>query len=148
MKYLFTLFALVALWATSIAIPHPAPHAVHEARLSLPPFWSKSDGNLNQDGKLPMRIGLKQSNLEKGHDILMDISSPYSSNYGKHYSREEVIDMFAPSEETVTAVKTWLIESGIDEARIKKSRGRNWLQFGHRLGACSADRYMTLIHSQ
>lgn len=129
MKHSLSLLTLASLWLTSLAAPHPAPHVIHEARDSLPPFWSKRHGSLNGDIKLPMRIGLTQSNLQKGHEILMDVSSPRSSNYGKHYSKEEVTNLFAPSNETVEAVKTWLIESGIDGARISRSRGRNWLKF-------------------
>lgn len=130
MKYLFSLLILSAFWVASLAAPHPAPHVVHEARDTLPPFWYKRYGSsLEQDTKLPIRIGLTQSNLQKGSEILMDVSSPHSSNYGKHYSKEEVTNLFAPSNETVEVVKTWLVESGIDKARISQSQGRNWLKF-------------------
>lgn len=129
MKYSFTLLGLSTLCANTLAAPHPAAHVLHESRDYLPASWSRKDGHLRTDDRLPMRIGLTQSNLEKGHQMLMDVSSPYSSNYGKHYSKEEVAEVFAPSNETVEAVKTWLKEAGIDEARISTSQGRNWLKF-------------------
>lgn len=129
MKYSFTLLGLSTLWATTLAAPHPSPHVVHEARRSLPAFWSKRPHSVKADATIPMRIGLTQSNLDRAHEMLMDVSAPYSTNYGKHYTKDQVVKMFAPSNESVIAVKTWLMEAGIDESRISKSRGRNWLKF-------------------
>lgn len=130
MKYLPMIFGLYTLWVIpALAAFHPAPHAIHEARESLPPNWVKRSDQLNSQFKLPIRVGLTQSNLHKGYGLLMDVSSPHSSNYGKHYSKEEVTELFAPSNKTFIAVKTWLVESGIDESRISRSRGRNWLKF-------------------
>ena len=37
--------------------------------------------------------------------------------------------MFAPSEKTVTAVRNWLISSGIAEERIAHSGNKGWLAF-------------------
>jgi len=52
-----------------------------------------------------------------------------SSRYGKHYTAEEVIDLFAPSEDSVEVVKSWLIDSGIRAERISHSANKAWLQF-------------------
>lgn len=62
-----------------------------------------------------MRIGLKQSNLDKGPQWLMDVSHPKSENYGKHWTSEEIIDAFRPADDTVEAVKQWLKDNGISE---------------------------------
>jgi subtilase family serine protease len=60
----------------------------------------------------------------------MDYSStPGSANYGKHWTSEEVIDMFKPSEETVSAVHDWLVASGISSERITHSENKGWLAF-------------------
>ena len=37
--------------------------------------------------------------------------------------------MFAPTEDTVAAVKAWLVSSGIAEARITHSDNKGWLAF-------------------
>lgn len=44
-----------------------------------------------------MRIALSQNNLHQAHDWLMEVSSPGSEAYGKHWSAEKVANAFAPS---------------------------------------------------
>ncbi|KAK8077055.1 Tripeptidyl-peptidase sed1 [Apiospora saccharicola] len=78
---------------------------------------------------LPMRIGLKQHNLEKGHDLLMDISDPASKNYGNHLTATEVVDLFAPPNATFAAVRDWLIGAKIAVADIGQSSNKQWVQF-------------------
>jgi len=78
--------------------------------------------------KLPVRIGLTQSNLDKGHDLLMDIADPESPNYAKHWSPEEITDFFAPARDRVDAVWTWLENAGIEAHRISQSANKQWLQ--------------------
>jgi len=70
----FSILATIALSAvTSIAVPTPAvvDHVLHERR-SLSSAWIKRD-RVHPDVKLPMRIGLTQSNLDKGYDYLMEV---------------------------------------------------------------------------
>ncbi|KAK3386302.1 peptidase S8/S53 domain-containing protein [Sordaria brevicollis] len=107
----------------------PDTHALHERAL---PHWGRKWEKrepVSPNTVLPMRIGLKQANLDKGHDLLMDISDPKSPNYGQHLSRQEVVDMFSPDTETVEAVKKWIISSGIPKHRISRSENSQWLQF-------------------
>ncbi|KAI1266121.1 peptidase S8/S53 domain-containing protein [Xylariaceae sp. FL1019] len=108
-------------------VPHT--HVSHEKRdVVQSRAWSKVE-RAKSDALLPMRIGLKQPNLESGHDLLMDISDPSSINYGKHLSAEQVVDFFAPSESTVEAVKEWLVDAGIGAHTISQSRNKQWIQF-------------------
>jgi tripeptidyl-peptidase-1 len=81
---------------------------------------------------LPVRIGLAQNNLEKGHSYLMDVSDPRSPNYGKYWSTEEVHDVFAPPAETIKEVMEWLCSSGIPNHRVSHSKNRGWLAFDAR----------------
>lgn len=51
----------------------PASHAVHERHM---PHWTytwEEKRKVPSNALLPMRIGLKQANLEDGHDLLMDM---------------------------------------------------------------------------
>jgi tripeptidyl-peptidase-1 len=51
----------------------PASHSLHERHL---PHWGRSwtkRSKMPDTRILPMRIGLKQCNLEAGHDKLMDM---------------------------------------------------------------------------
>ena len=64
-----------------------------------------------------MRIGLRQNhyaalNAEKW---LMEVSDPNSPDYGKHWTPEEVLEAFQPSDDTIRNVTAWLKSHGIDE---------------------------------
>ena len=41
----------------------------------------------------------------------------------------QIVDVFAPPQATIDAVRDWLISSGIEPSRIELSRGKNWLNF-------------------
>jgi len=58
----------VAAFASPIA-PSSSPH---ERRAAIPRGWMKTE-KVPTGSILPMRIGLVQSNLDKGHDLLMDV---------------------------------------------------------------------------
>lgn len=107
----------------------PATHAVHERQL---PHWAKvwrRTEAVPRNAQLPMRIGLKQSNMQEGHDLFMSITDPKSPSYGKHLTADEVVELFAPERTTVDAVVGWLTGAGIDIDRISLSANKQWLQF-------------------
>ena len=54
-------------------------------------------------------------------------SHPDSPNFGKHWTAEEVHDKYAPAEETIDAVRSWLIVSGINEDSIIHSDNKGWI---------------------
>lgn len=111
-----------------LASPTPNDYVVHERRAVLPRSWTE-EKRLDKASILPMRIGLTQSNLDRGHDLLMEISDPRSSRYGQHLSVEEVHSLFAPSQETVDRVRAWLESEGIAGDRISQSSNEQFLQF-------------------
>lgn len=76
-----------------------------------------------------MRIGLKQRNLHRGYELLMDVADPSSANYGRHWTQDEITDMFSPSAATVNVTKDWVMSSGIGAARIAHSASGGWLVF-------------------
>ena len=41
----------------------------------------------------------------------------------------QVIELFAPKQETIDAVHNWLRSSGLDKSRTRLSSGRNWIHF-------------------
>ncbi|KAF3319137.1 hypothetical protein TWF173_003588 [Orbilia oligospora] len=89
-----------------------------------------------------MRIGLRQRNLDKGHDLLMEISTPGSPKYGNHLSKAEVVEMFAPDLESVRTVIKWLEDSGFHPDRISISSNRQWVQFD-----ALVSQVQTLLHT-
>ncbi|KAI9701923.1 MAG: hypothetical protein M1836_001267 [Candelina mexicana] len=119
---------IITTIAASVIASPALRHAVHEKRGRLPVDWfkrSRPEGHLI----LPMRVALTQSNLHRGEEFLMDVADPSSPNFGRHWNAKEVAEMFAPSKETVNAVKDWLAHSDIASDRISTSQGLNWLNF-------------------
>ncbi|KAH8883712.1 subtilisin-like protein [Thozetella sp. PMI_491] len=107
----------------------PNTHISHERHTPrMTQQWEKRN-RLPAKTVLPMRIGLKQSNLDLGHNRLMEISTPGSANFGKYMSSTEVIEFFAPAQSTVNAVLDWLVDSGISRTRITQSTNKQWIQF-------------------
>ncbi|KAF3920277.1 Aorsin [Arthrobotrys entomopaga] len=80
-----------------------------------------------------MRIGLKQRNVELGHNLFVKISTPDSPSYGNHLTTAEVIELFAPSKESEQAVLQWIYDFGIHEDRVSISWNRQWIQFDARV---------------
>ncbi|TVY80551.1 Aorsin [Lachnellula suecica] len=119
---------VVALAALSNAAPTTSKNVLHEERRTPSADWIKGS-RIEGSAILPMRIGLTQSNLDKGHDFLMDVSSPDSTKYGKYWSAEEVHSMFAPEDEVVEAVRQWLSSSGIHGSRVVHTENKGWLAF-------------------
>lgn len=58
----------------------------------------------------------------------MAVSHPDSPDYGKHWTLEQVVDTFAPTEETIRKVFDWLQGSGFSSERIKISGNKGWIQ--------------------
>lgn len=126
-----TALTLVALGAMAqAALPEAfGGHVVHESRLaaaSAASRWRRV-GRVEAEAIVPVRIGLKQSNLEAGEERLVAASHPGSKDYGKHLTAEEVHDLFAPSEEAVEAVRDWLVGAGVDSRIVAHSDNKGWL---------------------
>ncbi|KAK9776698.1 putative Peptidase S53 domain-containing protein [Seiridium cardinale] len=123
----YLLAAVVALPLCSAA-PTTSSHVSHEQRRSQDRLWTRSN-RVDSSAVLPMRIALTQSNLEKGPELLMEVSHPSSPKYGQYWSTSEVHDLFAPAEEAVKSVKGWIASFGIEPSRIAHSDSKGWLAF-------------------
>ena len=86
-------------------------HVIHEKRDVVPRHWQKRS-RVDPTAVLPVRIGLTQSNLDRGDSLLHDVSTPFSPKYGQHLSAEEVRELFAPKQDSVEAVREWLHTTG------------------------------------
>ncbi|KAJ3496822.1 hypothetical protein NLG97_g2374 [Lecanicillium saksenae] len=125
--------AIIAGGILSVALAASPRHVLHEQRSSLHADWAK--GEAAHDAIIvPARIALKQSNIEKGQELIAEISDPDSPKYGQYLSPKTIADMFAPQNETINSVKKWLIESGIPEGSIKVSTNKGWMHFNTTTG--------------
>lgn len=124
---LFSPITITTFFVGALAAPHATPygHLVLHERRSIPAL-NRVD-RVQPDSIVPIRIALKQSNLESGYERLMDVSHPSSKNYGKHLTSTEVHELFAPKEETVRVVKEWLVHSGVDISKILDYENKGWL---------------------
>ncbi len=48
------------------------------------------EGGAPSDGIVRLTVAMPQSNIGGLHTALLDVSDPYSPNYGKHLSKDEV----------------------------------------------------------
>ena len=120
-------FAVLTLALLSIAEPTLSRYRVHEKRNYLPSNWALTR-RLHSTFPIPLRVALKQSNIENIETFLYDVSHPDSPNYGKHWTAGDVARTFAPNDETVATVRSWLVASGIGDDRIALSRTKGWIQ--------------------
>ena len=67
-----SLALIFAVAATAQGAAVPNSHVVHEKREVTSSQWVKRE-KLSSRAVLPMRIGLKQRNLDRGDDFLMDV---------------------------------------------------------------------------
>lgn len=58
-------------------------------------------------------------------------------------TQAEVHDLFAPSQDTVDSVKSWLGSSGISIDRVSQSANKQWLKFD-----ASAEELEKLLHAE
>ncbi|GJC97441.1 pro-kumamolisin [Colletotrichum higginsianum] len=126
---------LTALAAVAFANPvtRSHKHVVHEERHPARSEWAKNH-RLHTMARLPVRIGLAQSNLHRANEFMNDVAHPDSPNYGRHWTHDEIINMFAPRQESIALVMQWLESEGIQRSRVKLSKGRNWVQFNGTVG--------------
>ncbi|KAJ7727170.1 putative alkaline serine protease AorO [Mycena olivaceomarginata] len=118
---LFRRVFLAGLSVFSICVK--AHHVLHERRETPSPRWGKCD-RVPPDHRLSMTIALAQSNLDHGHDRLMEISHPDSPKYGQHLTPAEIVEIFAPPAEIIAVVLEWLHSSGVSPERITISNDK------------------------
>lgn len=82
---------------------------------------------VDRDAIVPLRIGLKQQSLEIVDDLLLKSSHHSSPRYAKYWTKSEVQDLFAPSGETVSIVRQWLLDSAISPDDIRLTSNGAWL---------------------
>ncbi|OHE99804.1 Pro-kumamolisin [Colletotrichum orchidophilum] len=128
-----TLFTALAAVTIANPVTRSHSHVVHEERHPARREWVKNR-RLHTMARLPVRIGLAQSNLDRANEFMNDVAHPDSLNYGKHWTHDEIANMFAPTQESIALVMQWLESEGIHRNRVELTRGRNWIQFNGTVG--------------
>ncbi len=122
---LLALSVLACLVAACEAAPaSTGTHVLHEKRDVLHPAW-KVHSRAPRDYVMPMRFALKQRNLEHAERYILEVSDPASPSFGKHWTAQQVADMFAPAPEASDRTLEWLVAVGISPDRLKHSTGKS-----------------------
>ncbi|KAJ6501263.1 subtilisin-like protein [Mycena vulgaris] len=123
---------MLALFSLSLAAFAAAqtlsPSVQHAKRNHLPAGWSRVRRHA-PDAVLPLRFGLTQPDVDMNtlEELLNDVSHPESPNYGMHWAPARVAEHFAPSDEAVHAVTSWIAESGFAKERVRVSKTKGWV---------------------
>ncbi|KAM0285326.1 hypothetical protein ACHAQH_001515 [Verticillium albo-atrum] len=64
---------------------------------------------------IQLQIALKHQNIDQLESQLRAVSDPSSPEYGHYLSKDEVNELFAPSNDSRTAVEAWLNDAGITD---------------------------------
>ncbi|KAM0334167.1 hypothetical protein ACHAQA_001187 [Verticillium albo-atrum] len=64
---------------------------------------------------ITLQIALKHQNIDQLESQLRAVSDPSSPDYGHYLSKDEVNELFSPSNESATAVEAWLTKAGITD---------------------------------
>ncbi|KAK2629774.1 hypothetical protein QTJ16_000594 [Diplocarpon rosae] len=124
----FRIFAALVVVTSASPVGSSSRHVIHEKRGAPPSKWARHS-RLHPSTVIPVRIGLAQQNLHRAEEFINEVAHPESKSYGKHWSKQKVVDMFSPSRESIEAVREWLSSSGIDESRLQMSKSRTWITF-------------------
>ena len=119
---------LLTLAATALALPTSPQHVLHEQLPLHQAHTTKTRTRVHPSTIIPLRIGLKQSNLDSGYTSLLDISDPGSSNYGRYWTAEQVFSTYAPSPVAVESVRSWLVTYlGKNHDEVVQSFNQGWI---------------------
>eukprot|EP01133_Synstelium_polycarpum_P015198 gene15198-17984_t len=97
------LFVLVVL---SICLAAPALSTYRADSL-----WTKTN-RASANEVLHFRVALRQHNLGELEAALLDVSTPSSENYGKHWSIDQILDLIAPSSDVSNEIVQFLEMNG------------------------------------
>lgn len=70
--------------------------------------------------QIKLTFALKQQNLDKLDSIFWEVSNPQSPAYSQYLSRDEVDALVAPDPSDVRRLETWLVENGVEKAKIER----------------------------
>ena len=122
MRFLF--FATLAV-ATVVSSSN-LPSFVLKESVGEPLDWVKL-GPAPDSHMLNLKIGLKQRSKNELENLLLNVSTPSSPDYGKYLSKEKVDNLLQPTEEADQSVKRWLSNNDIKENVWKRSSSGDWI---------------------
>lgn len=120
------LFFSLGAFSASVSQARHHERSIFEKRSASEKRWSRRE-RLDGGLVIPLKVGLKQNNLDRIEEELLAVSDPTSPRYGKHWTPQEVADFFVPSDETIMLVADWLHAAGLDKQRHRLTNGGTWI---------------------
>lgn len=111
-------FVLPLLAALASASPIQQNEMLTKQALKAIPTGWEFKSAAPADMKINMHIALKEQNMDKLQQRLMETSDPSHRDYGKHMSKDEIESMTAPSQASVESVKQWLASHGVQSGEV------------------------------
>lgn len=87
--------------------------AVHENLATAPLGWSYAS-TPSEKQSITFSIGLQQQNLDQLQSLLIKVSTPGSPSYGQYLDKDDVNSLLSPSNESASAVLSWLNQAGVN----------------------------------
>jgi len=81
----------------------------------VPARWQESD-ECSDDRAFTLTLALKEENMDKLDEYVMAVSDPTSPTFHEYWTAKQIQETFAPSSDTLDAVKGWLNEHGFSES--------------------------------
>jgi len=86
--------------------------------------------SITDNGEISVVIALKQRNLDKLEATFWAVSDPHNRAYGKHLTFDGMVDLIAPSQDSLDTVINWMTENGIEKEKIVLRSSKDFLNVG------------------
>ncbi|HEX7738038.1 MAG TPA: S53 family peptidase [Marmoricola sp.] len=113
--------AVIAAAATAVTLSTAiTPAQASPQRHRLPdskPHWlskAKAGGDVANGAQIQFGVLLKMRNQTAADDLARRVSDPASADYGKYLTSAQFRAQFAPTQQQVSAVRSWLHAQGFD----------------------------------
>ncbi|KIY62913.1 family S53 protease [Cylindrobasidium torrendii FP15055 ss-10] len=111
--------ALFAFVYASVALASVVRESLNEP----PAGWAQTSLKAVSEPTVNLRVGLKAKNASGLEDRLYAVSSPKSASYGQYLSKDQVKEYMSPSDDSITAVQSWLEANGVTDHAVQGAYG-------------------------
>ena len=112
------IFALLPIAAAFVAAsPLNQGMRMKQALKTVPAGWEFKNA-APADLMINMHFAMKEQNMDKLQQRLLEVSDPSHADYGKHMSKADVEAMTGPSAASLDIVTKWLASHGIEAGKV------------------------------
>lgn len=75
-------------------------------------------GRVEEDKIVELIFAFKQQNVDELENILHQVSNPDSPSYGHYLSRDQITEIVAPTEQSISVVRNWLSGNSVSDCDL------------------------------